>query len=626
MSTKSFTVHQRAESIFCKSPMILHVGDTAILDATRNPSTSTDILSFTSDDKNVATVSKLSGKINANAPGTTTIHVYSKDNKDTPNSDESNKTTTCEVIVLDKAQTLSIDPADSLSNLSDITYDPAKPTGEQRIAYEISLQDIVISPASLIGKGVFSCYWYEADGKTVNEDSDTLVSGNSHIFEPDLSQPGKRYYYCRIEYRVSDDMTAAFMTPVVSVTVPGNLKVTFDPNGGSFKNTSAATKEVESNKPVGTLPSENELTPPEGKIFKGWATTAGSYEADVTSWTTVSRDTTFYAVWAASDKLTVWADQTAIRKGESTQVHVTSPRLAITQALTGIVNDFIKPSYTSSNTAIATVDENGIVTGHKPGTSTITVTLGSLTGTLDITVLPPQINSVRLDPETDHIYLNNGSTQVKATIDPSNACEVITYDSSNRSIATVTEDGIITGVNEGTFNLLVLGDGQVIASFPVNVSADPSIATVDASGMVTDVTPDNTTVTVSADDLTAPIEIKVMSNSQPPTITSDLPDNVTIAGSYLIVDLDAVQNIRVNATVTDSGTLSYEWHGTDTLTDDGDIISGNGLDKEISASNINLFTNAGQYYKYIFVRIYNILASGESSYVDSNKMEIISSP
>lgn len=76
---------------------------------------------------------------------------------------------------------------------------------------------------------------------------------------------------------------------------------------------------------------------------------------------------------------TLTAAQTTINAGATTTTSVTK--------LDQVGVEFEgTPTYTSSNTSVATVAENGTITGVAAGTATITATLGSKTATVDITV------------------------------------------------------------------------------------------------------------------------------------------------------------------------------------------------------------------------------------------------
>lgn len=86
-------------------------------------------------------------------------------------------------------------------------------------------------------------------------------------------------------YDVTDKASA-----VVNVTV---ATVTYNVNGGEGSVVAAtAIKGNSINLSDGTG-----ITPPQGKVFSGWATTSDAETADVTSPYTVTADTTLYAVY-----------------------------------------------------------------------------------------------------------------------------------------------------------------------------------------------------------------------------------------------------------------------------------------------------------------------------------------
>ena len=104
-------------------------------------------------------------------------------------------------------------------------------------------------------------------------------------------------------------------------------------------------------------------------------------------------------------------------------------------------------TWTSSNTAIATVSSKGKVKGVKTGTATITCTsvATGLSTTCEVTV-----GSVKLD--RTEVTVNKGKTvTLKATVYPSTlADKSVTWKSSNKSIATVTTEGKVKGIKAGT--------------------------------------------------------------------------------------------------------------------------------------------------------------------------------
>lgn len=106
---KTFKVLKRSTSVSVspKTVYLGKVGDTAQLKPTLKPANSTDVFSYVSSDKTIATIGLTSGKMTAKGIGKTTIQVYAKATKATSSSNKYNKKTTVNVYVgpyLDQAE------------------------------------------------------------------------------------------------------------------------------------------------------------------------------------------------------------------------------------------------------------------------------------------------------------------------------------------------------------------------------------------------------------------------------------------------------------------------------------------------------------------------------------------
>ena len=108
--------------------------------------------------------------------------------------------------------------------------------------------------------------------------------------------------------------------------------------------------------------------------------------------------------------------------------------------------------WSSSDTSVATVDANGLVTGVASGEVTITATAkdGSrVTGTAQVTVSTGLVESIAVKPYTCEIEVGS-KKQLTATVSPSDADnKEVEWSSSNTSVATVDANGLVTGVAAG---------------------------------------------------------------------------------------------------------------------------------------------------------------------------------
>lgn len=108
VARKTFTVRQRCTSVKA-SDIYLNPGDSAYVKAKLTPSTSTDVIRFYSNDKEIVTIGATSGKARAYKKGETTVSVIAKASKSTSNSNKANKATNINVYVgayIDSAQQL----------------------------------------------------------------------------------------------------------------------------------------------------------------------------------------------------------------------------------------------------------------------------------------------------------------------------------------------------------------------------------------------------------------------------------------------------------------------------------------------------------------------------------------
>lgn len=148
--------------------------------------------------------------------------------------------------------------------------------------------------------------------------------------------------------------------------------------------------------------------------------------------------------------------------------------------------------WSSSDSTIASVDNNGVVTGHKAGTATITVKTkdGGKTATCKVTVTDKvvAVTEVKLDKTTAEMKVGDTLT-LTATVTPDNATnKKVTWKSDKTDIADVDANGKVTAKAKGTATITVTTeDGGKTAKCVVTVD-EKAPETVPVTGITLDKT------------------------------------------------------------------------------------------------------------------------------------------
>ena len=111
-----------------------------------------------------------------------------------------------------------------------------------------------------------------------------------------------------------------------------------------------------------------------------------------------------------------------------------------------------KASWSSSNTQVVTISQDGIVTAVSEGNAVITVSAGGKSATCTITVMKDviEVESVEVSPAT-LVFEEIGETyQLTANVIPADATDAaIEWISSDEAVVTVTEEGLVTAMANG---------------------------------------------------------------------------------------------------------------------------------------------------------------------------------
>ena len=146
-------------------------------------------------------------------------------------------------------------------------------------------------------------------------------------------------------------------------------------------------------------------------------------------------------------------------------------------------------TWSSSNTIVASVSSNGVVTAKASGTAKITVktTDGNWTASCDITVRNSVITVTGISLNRTSVNLVIGQTEtLAAIITPTNATDKnVTWSSSNTDIATVSSSGVVTAKAVGTVTITATTvDGNKTATCTVVVEKQQSSGDDEICGLI----------------------------------------------------------------------------------------------------------------------------------------------
>jgi len=135
------------------------------------------------------------------------------------------------------------------------------------------------------------------------------------------------------------------------------------------------------------------------------------------------------------------------------------------------IDSIEKKIFTSSDDSIVTVDENGNIVAKKDGTAEITLTMGSVSAKITVVVKNKDIPVEKITfSETDVTVIKGSNYELSWTISPKYPTNsTLTFESSNKKVATVDKNGVITGVAEGTATITAKAASGVKATVKVTV-------------------------------------------------------------------------------------------------------------------------------------------------------------
>ena len=198
----------------------------------------------------------------------------------------------------------------------------------------------------------------------------------------------------------------------------------------------------------------------------------------------------------------------------------------------------VQSSDTTKVTVSAT-DGTITVTGVSAGAATITakitvnnVTIAEETYTVNVTPKPVPATGITLDRDSLSLYSNSSpsSATLTATVTPENSTDTVTWTSDDPTVATVDANGVVTAVGNGTA-IITATAGDYSATCDVRVSTYVAPSTPDPSPTPTP-EPEPETPAVSTDDnagtteTTAKPDVTVSGGTASATVSDEMGEEI----------------------------------------------------------------------------------------------------
>ena len=223
---------------------------------------------------------------------------------------------------------------------------------------------------------------------------------------------------------------------------------------------------------------------------------------------------------------------------------------------THMLNATIEPSdatdkgltWSSSNQNVVTVDNAGTITAVSGGTAIITVTThdGDFTATCTVTVIK-SITGVTLSPYV-HKMLIEDTIQLYALTQPEDATnQIITYSSSNSTIASVDSNGLVTANELGNATITVTtDDGGYTAECEISVVKEMITSSTYFVNMDLGYY-ENVSIGTSVEDIIASVsnsfgQVLVYNNSMKQVIEGNVSTGYYI---QLVIDGEVTHSLRI---------------------------------------------------------------------------------
>ena len=505
-----------------KQSLELKVGESATLTAQIQPAGAQAALSWSSSDTKVASVSN--GKVTAGAEGSATI-----------TASAGGKSASCQVTV--KAVQTTVEVTSVKLDQNELTLKEGETT--RLVA--------TVKPDNATDKTIT---WATSNAAIVSVDKEGNVKGVSVGTATVAASHGNLSDACKITVVANTVSVTSITLDKTSLALTEQetfqLTATVKPDNATDKTVTWST----SNAAIATVSNNGLVT----AVAEGSATiTAKAGDKTATCTVTVAKKVIDVS------SITLSNTSIALTEQETFQLSATvNPSNATDKTVT----------WSSSNTAVATVSNNGLVTAVKEGSATITAKAGDKTATCTVTVSKKVIpvTSVSLN-KTSLALTEQESFQLSATVSPDNASDkTVTWSSSNTAVATVSNNGLVTAVKEGSATITAkAGDKTATCAVTISKKVIPvtSVTLNKTSLALTEQETFQLSASVSPDNATDKTVTWSSSNTAVATVSQDGLVTAIAVGSATITatagEKKATCTVTVNRRVVPATSITLDY-------------------------------------------------------------------
>ena len=312
---------------------------------------------------------------------------------------------------------------------------------------------------------------------------------------------------------------------------------------------------------------------------------------------------------SASGKSATCQVVVAKKRVEVTSVTLDKSALTLEQGQSATLIATVSPSnatdptvaWTSSIPSVATVSDAGVVTAVSSGEAVITASAGGKSATCTVKVNPKKIEVTAVSLDRTSLNMEIGqTTMLVATVSPADATDkTVTWSSSNASVASVDEKGVVTALQEGSAVITASAGGQsasclvTVAKKVVPVSSvtldrtsvtleigasttlvatvspsdatdktvswtnsDNSVIFLDGNGKITALKEGTATVTAIAGDKSASCSVTVARSVVPVT-------SITLDRTSLTINKGETTTLTATVTPSDATDKTVHWSSSD---------------------------------------------------------------